>query len=61
MKDAVRSNSVSLTEYEQAQSSYLSAKKRIEKLRQSLSLMKEGPRKERIEMARAAVYKLKRM
>ncbi len=55
MKDAVRSNSVSLTEYEQAQSSYLSAKKRIEKLRQSLSLMKEGPRKERIEMARAAV------
>lgn len=55
MKDAVKSNSVSMTEFEQAQSSFLSARKRIEKLRQSHSLMKEGPRKERIEMARAAV------
>ncbi|MDX1929538.1 MAG: efflux RND transporter periplasmic adaptor subunit [Pirellulaceae bacterium] len=55
MKDAVRSNSVSVAEFEQAQASYLSTKKRVEKLRQSHSLMKEGPRKERIEMARAAV------
>lgn len=55
MKEAVRSNSVSVAEFEQAQSSYLSTKKRVEKLRQSHSLMKEGPRKERIEMARAAV------
>jgi HlyD family secretion protein len=55
MKDAVRSNSVSVAEFEQAQAGYLSTKKRVEKLRQSHSLMKEGPRKERIEMARAAV------
>ena len=55
MKDALRSNSVSVTEFEQAQASYLSTKKRVEKLRQSHSMMKEGPRKERIEMARAAV------
>lgn len=55
MKDALKSNSISLTEYEQAQSSYLSTRKRVEKLRQSLSLLKEGPRKERIEVAHAAV------
>ena len=55
MKDALKTNSVSMTEFEQAQSSFLSTRKRIEKLRQSLDMMKEGPRKERIEMARAAV------
>ncbi len=55
MKDALKSNSISMTEFEQSQSSYLSTRKRIEKLRQSLSMMKEGPRKERIEVARAAV------
>jgi HlyD family secretion protein len=55
MKDVLRSNSISVTEYEQAEASYLSTKKRVEKLRQSYSMMKEGPRKERIEMARAAV------
>ena len=55
MKDALKSNSISMTEYEQAQSNYLSTRKRVEKLRQSLSMMREGPRKERIEVARAAV------
>lgn len=55
MKDALKTNSVSMTEFEQSQSSFLSTRKRIEKLRQSLDMMKEGPRKERIEMARAAV------
>jgi HlyD family secretion protein len=55
LKEALRSNSVSITEFEQSQSSFLSARKRIEKLRQSLDMMKEGPRKERIDMARAAV------
>ena len=55
MKDALKSNSISPTEFEQSQSSYLSTRKRVEKLRQSLDMMKEGPRKERIEMARAAV------
>ena len=55
MKDALKSNSISMTEFEQSQSSYLSTRKRAEKLRQSLDMMKEGPRKERIEVARAAV------
>ena len=55
LREALRTNSVSITEFEQAQSSYLSTKKRAEKLRQSLDMMKEGPRKERIEMARAAI------
>lgn len=55
MKDAIKSNSISMTEFEQAQSSYLSTRKRVDRLRQTLSMMKEGPRKERIEVARAAV------
>ncbi len=55
MKDALKTNSVSVTEFEQAQSSFYSTRKRIEKLRQSLDMMKEGPRKERIAMAKAAV------
>ena len=54
-KEALRTNSVSMTEFEQAQSSYFSTRKRIDKLRQSLDMMKEGPRKERIAMAEAAV------
>lgn len=54
-KEILKTNSVSITEFEQTQSSYLSTRKRIEKLRQALDMMKEGPRKERIEMARAAV------
>jgi multidrug resistance efflux pump len=54
-KEILKTNSVSLTEFEQTQSSYLSTRNRIEKLRQTLDMMKEGPRKERIEMARAAV------
>ncbi len=55
LKEALKSNSVSLTEFEQSQSSLYSTRKRIDKLRQSLDMMKEGPRKERIAMARAAV------
>ena len=55
MKEALKTNSVSMTEFEQSQSSFLSTRKRIEKLRQSLDMMKEGPRKERIAMAKAAV------
>ena len=55
LKEALKSNSVSLTEFEQSQSSLFSTRKKIEKLRQSLDMMKEGPRKERIAMARAAV------
>ena len=55
LKEALKSNSVSMAEFEQSQSSYFSTRKRIEKLRQSLDMMKEGPRKERIAMARAAV------
>ena len=55
LKEALKSNSVSATEFEQSQSSFFSTRKKIEKLRQSLDMMKEGPRKERIAMARAAV------
>ena len=55
MKEALKTNSVSMTEFEQAQSSFYSTRKRIEKLRQSLDMMKEGPRKERITMANAAI------
>ena len=55
LKEAIKSNSVSMSEFEQSQSSYFSTRKRIEKLRQLLDMMKEGPRKERIAMARAAV------
>lgn len=55
MKEALKTNSVSMTEFEQSQSSFYSTRKRIEKLRQSLDMMKEGPRKERIAMAKAAV------
>ena len=55
LKEALKSNSVSVTEFEQSQSSLYSTRKKIEKLRQSLDMMKEGPRKERIAMARAAV------
>ena len=55
LKEAIKSNSISMTEFEQAQSSFLSTRKRVEKLRQSLDMMKEGPRKERIEMAKAAI------
>ncbi len=55
LKEALKSNSVSMSEFEQSQSSYFSTRKRIEKLRQSLDMMKEGPRKERIAMASAAV------
>jgi HlyD family secretion protein len=54
-KEMLKTNSVSIAEFEQTQSSYLSTRKRIEKLRQALDMMKEGPRKERIEVARAAV------
>ncbi|MCE3017203.1 MAG: HlyD family secretion protein [Pirellula sp.] len=54
-KEILKTNSVSIAEFEQTQSSYLSTRKRIEKLRQVLDMMKEGPRKERIEVARAAV------
>jgi len=55
LKEALKTNSVSMTEFEQAQSSFFSTRKRIDKLRQSLDMMKEGPRKERINMAEAAV------
>ena len=55
LKEALKTNSVSMTEFEQAQSSFFSTRKRIDKLRQSLDMMKEGPRKERIAMAEAAV------
>jgi len=55
LKEALKTNSVSVTEFEQSQSSFLSTRRRIEKLRQSLDMMKEGPRKERIAMAQAAV------
>lgn len=55
LKEAIKSNSISMTEFEQAQSSFFSTRKRVEKLRQSLDMMKEGPRKERIEMAKAAI------
>ena len=55
MKEALKTNSVSIAEFEQAQSSFLSTRRRVEKLRQTLDMMKEGPRKERIEMAKAAV------
>ena len=55
LKEALRTNSVSMTEYEQSQSSFYSTRKRVDKLRQSLDMMKEGPRKERINMAEAAV------
>ncbi len=55
LREALKTNSVSVSEFEQSQSSFLSTRKRVEKLRQSLDMMKEGPRKERIAMARAAV------
>ena len=55
LKEALKTNSVSMTEFEQSQSSFFSTRKRIDKLRQSLDMMKEGPRKERITMAEAAV------
>jgi len=55
LKEALKSNSVSLAEFEVAQSSFYSTKRRIEKLRQNLDMMREGPRKERIDVARAAV------
>ena len=55
LKEALKTNSVSMSEFEQAQSSFFSTRKRIDKLRQSLDMMKEGPRKERIAMAEAAV------
>jgi multidrug resistance efflux pump len=55
LKEALKTNSVSMTEFEQAQSSFYSMRKRVDKLRQSLDMMKEGPRKERIAMAEAAV------
>ena len=55
LKEALKTNSVSMTEFEQSQSSFFSTRKRVEKLRHSLDMMKEGPRKERIAMAEAAV------
>lgn len=55
LKEALKTNSVSMTEFEQSQSSFYSTRKRVDKLRQSLDMMKEGPRKERIAMAEAAV------
>ncbi len=39
LKEALKTNSVSMTEFEQAQSSFFSTRKRIEKLRQSLDMM----------------------
>jgi HlyD family secretion protein len=51
----VASNTVSASEFEQARSNFLGAKRRIERLKLTLDMLKEGPRKERIEMARAAV------
>lgn len=54
-KEAVKTKFASMSEYEQSQSSYFSTRRRVEKLRQTLDMMKEGPRKERIEMARAAL------
>jgi HlyD family secretion protein len=55
LKQALPTNAISMTEFEQAQSSFYSTRRRVEKLKQSLDMMKEGPRKERIEVARAAV------
>lgn len=48
-------NALAQRDYEQAQSSYLAMDRRAEKLRQNLKLMIEGPRKERIDAARADV------
>lgn len=42
-------------DYEVAESSYKAQNSRVERLKAALSLMKEGPRKERIEIARAEV------
>ena len=42
-------------EYEQSQSSYKAMKERETKLKNNLKLMKDGPRIERIDMARAEV------
>ena len=50
-----KANAVSATEFDQARSNYLGARRRIERLTVLLDMLKEGPRKERIEVARAAV------
>lgn len=54
-RQLVQSNAVSRSDFEQAESAYQSTKRRVERLRQQLDMLKEGPRKERIEVARAAV------
>jgi multidrug resistance efflux pump len=51
----VATNTVSVSEFEQSRSNFFGAKRRIERLTLMLDMLKEGPRKERIEMARAAV------
>ena len=53
--DLVKNNTVSASEFDQARSNYFGAKRRIERLTLTLDMLKEGPRKERVEMARAAV------
>ena len=52
---ALNRQSLSPREYEQAFSSYKSADRRVEKLRQSHALMVEGPRTEKIDAAWAEV------
>jgi multidrug resistance efflux pump len=46
-------NALAQRDYEQAQSSYLAMDRRVARLRQAYKLMVEGPRRERIDAARA--------
>lgn len=54
-KQLVDRDASTLAELEAAESSYLALRRRIERLKQNLDLLKEGPRSERIDMAKASI------
>jgi len=49
------SRTISQLQYEQSEATYLSLKKRVDRLQAAVALMQKGPRQERIEAARADV------
>lgn len=54
-KDLVKQRVLSDQDFEESESRYLASKRRMERLQFALKLMREGPRKEKIEAARADV------
>lgn len=55
LKQLYEAGNISASEFELAQSQFLSTRWRLNKFKSNLDMMREGPRKERISVAKAAV------